>query len=357
MDPVASQVTRAAPELSEVTLATPASWADIAMTLDLEVKASGDVRRGALVHGSGHQSVMSLALLHLLDTSFSTKFGWHQATIWGLEEPESFLHQELAHQTAGLLRAFAEDGRFQILTTTHSPVVMAHAQCGVLISSSGAPITHTPQETIEASTTIGASAFVHPLLQGAPKPLLIVEGETDVKHLEVAYACLGRPNPWEIRSLAYFGLTGGTNGFDQLMRYHSSPIAARPNRSPVVLLLDHDSIGKVAGLQTAVQGIHDSSTAVAWDSSLANPELDLSAFRGIEGFLSTEALEASEADGALTLLRPAVGTPISVDKAKIDKASICRTLEGRSEPADYECFRRMLVYLESQLSTKPQLHA
>ncbi|HEX2343851.1 MAG TPA: hypothetical protein VHI98_25495, partial [Vicinamibacterales bacterium] len=58
-------------------------------------------------------------LIHFLDTQFSQGFGWHQATIWALEEPESFLHADLKNQLASFLVDATRQPRFQALVTTH----------------------------------------------------------------------------------------------------------------------------------------------------------------------------------------------------------------------------------------------
>jgi hypothetical protein len=45
--------------------------------------------------GAGHQAFFLYLILHLLDTNYGRFFGWRQATVWGVEEPESGLHRDL----------------------------------------------------------------------------------------------------------------------------------------------------------------------------------------------------------------------------------------------------------------------
>ena len=42
--------------------------------------------------GSGIQSLLMFETLSLIDRDYFQKFGWRQAAIWAVEEPESSLH-------------------------------------------------------------------------------------------------------------------------------------------------------------------------------------------------------------------------------------------------------------------------
>ena len=70
IEPVVQHLREAAPELAAASIATPSTWADIALTLDVELQESGQASRSALLHGSGHQSIVALSMLRLIDTDF-----------------------------------------------------------------------------------------------------------------------------------------------------------------------------------------------------------------------------------------------------------------------------------------------
>lgn len=350
-------IRKAAPELHDAVLATPESITDVAFPLTIALQTRDDIARDTRVHGSGHQSLLSYSLLHLVDSSFQSKFGWHQGTIWGIEEPESFLHEELALGLGRMLRAFVDDDRFQILATTHSPTIMAFCRFGAVVAE-GRAKTLLPAELVPEATRAGAAPFVHSLLRGATRPLLVVEGSTDVTHLLNAYRVLNRPNPWEIRSLDEFSVAAGDSGMKQLIKYHGEVVAARPPESPVVALLDHNvNHNSIKAHDAKIRERHATSTVLQWLASCANPDLNMSTFTGIEAFLSTSALEGAQASKFVTLLRPSSGTPIAVDRATFDKAGLADHLSALSNPEHYKHFAPVLEYIESHLTAAPQLVA
>lgn len=352
IEPVVQHLRQAAPELDAASIATPSTWADIALTLDLELQESGQSSRSVLLHGSGHQSVVSLSMLRLIDTDFSSSFGWHQGTIWGLEEPEAYLHHELVFQVANLLAGFSEHPRFQIFVTTHSPTFMAFSDAGVLIQDSEVR-TLAPSELIREVASSGIGPFVHPLLINESKPLLVVKGPSDRQHLEHAYSHLGRPNPWSIVATEDLDLPPGVNGFRHLIQQHQRALRARNAGSPLVALLDH--VENLGPLSEELQGIHAKSSAHRWNVEQANPDLDPSEFRGIEAFLSTPSLLAAEQEGLITLMRPAGGVPMGC--RDVEKVKIAELLEERQTPEDYALFEPMLSFLESQLTAEPMMMA
>lgn len=61
-------------------------------------------------------------------------FGWKQATIWGVEEPEAALHRDLETRLADQFRRWCldSDTKLQLFVTTHSPVFTMAADSGHL---------------------------------------------------------------------------------------------------------------------------------------------------------------------------------------------------------------------------------
>src|SRR3546814_19164038 len=71
-------------------------------------------------------------MLRDIDTDYSRQFGWRQATVWAVEEPESGLHHDLQTRLSKKLIEWTSDQgrRLQVFTTTHSPVVAMSADRG-----------------------------------------------------------------------------------------------------------------------------------------------------------------------------------------------------------------------------------
>ena len=354
MADVTSQISAVTGELSGARVATPSDWADIALSLDLELQADGAEPRAANLHGSGHQSLLAVCLLHLVDTEFASSFGWRQATIWAIEEPESFLHHELAHGVAQLMSDFVKQPRFSAFMSTHSPSFMAYADGGSLFSKTGVSLLPSGPGLVAAATESGASPFVHPILAGSPKPLLVVEGRHDITHLKQAYARLGKVCPFEIREVEDLATASGSSGLKKLAKEHRQTIGARPADSPVVLLFDHDeSPAAVSDAAQRISRIHPRSTAIRLEPSWLNPDLDPAnaSFAGIEALLGTDFVEFVGEKCPEALLRPTAGTPISLKNGK-QSGFKKQAAESASEPIasdDYSRFEPLLDSLENLL--------
>ncbi len=90
---VSKQVTLGLPRTA-VAANLPADFADLVFTFGVTAITEGDsTRRTPEYEGSGAQSYMLLHILNLVDkTRRAGNFGWVQASVWAVEEPESFLH-------------------------------------------------------------------------------------------------------------------------------------------------------------------------------------------------------------------------------------------------------------------------
>ena len=93
---------QACPYEGEVRLATPTSWNEMVFAFGYRLSRDGiEVEDAA--QGSGIQSLLMLETLYLIDRDYFQKFGWRQAAIWAVEEPESSLHTTLEAQIAAYL--------------------------------------------------------------------------------------------------------------------------------------------------------------------------------------------------------------------------------------------------------------
>jgi hypothetical protein len=309
--PVTSLLQDAPGQVSRLEVTTPGDWAEVAWSLALKLQSSGPRAMDVGLHGSGNQTFLMYALLHFLDTRFSQEFGWHQATIWALEEPESFLHSDLESRLADFLVSSSGSARFQTLLTTHRLLFAAAADQRYEVTAVDGATTATARpvlELAERSLSTGVSPFVHPLNLTPPKPTLLVDGPYDVYYLTEAYRRSGRPNPWDIRALQDIDPAQGS-GKETTRKYlqqNQGPLKSRPRTSPVIVLLDwEDSDSDLETTQKHLSG-HPTSKAIRWPLTDANPELGDS-FHGIEHHLATELVSAVATNAALGIVRGAGG--------------------------------------------------
>jgi hypothetical protein len=187
----------------------------------------------------------------------------------------------------------------------------------------------------------------------------VVEGITDVKHMNSAYAALGRPNPWEIRMVEEYGVAPGTTGFDQLLKHHASVIAARRANAPVIIVFDHgEKAAKVGAIDAQLTKIHPKSRAIQWDAAEANPDLDLDSFSGIEAYLATTTLTQCASSKGLQILMPlGQAKPISIKKPQTAdmKRKLANFCEARKKKEDYVGFSSFLDAIEVAAGLRPKL--
>lgn len=356
--PVALDLGSAAPELGGVRLTTPSDWADVALSLNVELGREAEASSVEL-HGSGHQSLLAYCLLHLLDSDYSQSFGWRQATIWAIEEPESFLHQELTVHLSRLLQGYSRSPRFALFATSHSPAVMAFADVGGLVDGNVEML--PPRELVVRAAQAGASPYTHRLLAGVPKPLLVVEGKLDVAHLTAAYKVLSRVNPFEIREVLDLVGEQGESAMKHLLQFHGQTLAARPLSAPVVLLLDQDvQIRKIQALRQDLSALHPSSAVVQTDSTWCTQGLDPGDFGGIEGLLSVDLVRAADAELPRTALTQDANGEVSLKRNSAKwkprdemKAKLGELGPRRSIRNDYENFNPLIDELDRVLLNAP----
>lgn len=356
MDPISARLKRATPHVEGVEFSMPKELGDLLFSFVPNIRVTGGEQFEALQHGSGVQSYLTYLMLAFLDTQFAAQFGWQQATIWAIEEPESFLHQELQHRLAAFLSELGEGERTQVFCTTHSDVVLRYSKKGVMCRLNMGRTewrVHHARILCGEAAKAGVSPFVHPLLFSSQKPLLLVEGETDRRYVDLAYQLFGRPNPWTVRNILALDDSAHLQGIDGLRTYLSANrtvLGTRPLDAPCVVLVDwNENKKKVAGL-TKELGEHSTSSVIQWEERECNPDLDHS-FAGIERSLSTEVIQAAEREGILSTLRPSGGElPLVLVKSSLKKVQLVDFVEKRANREDVELFKRLLDRLDRRLA-------
>lgn len=355
-----NEVLAAAPgHVQGIALETPDDWAEVVWSLALRMEASDTRDLPAELHGSGSQTFLAYVLIAYLDTRFAQRFGWHQATIWAIEEPESFLHADLEKELTNFLNQQCREDRFQGFLTTHEPLFAATAEKRYevrLVDGKTVIDPLTISELADRTVAAGITQFVHPLNLTTIKPTLLVEGPFDVFYIERAYVSAGRTNPWDVRSLDDIepGLGGGKEKIRKYLAGNRGPLRARPSASPVVVLLDPDaSQGEVDGLKQLLE-VHPTSTAARWPPDKVNSELDGSV-RGIEQFLSSALYEATAAAHSASGLYKTMDVPprfgITKDKTSSAKQKLANACLDRDEADDLRLITNLLPWLEAFLPT------
>lgn len=290
-------------------LLTPASIEDLFFPFAFQIASNG-VTFDDSVQGSGIQSLLTLATSYMVDCDYSQRFGYRQATIWALEEPEVYLHSDLeATVASGLLSMTSEESaRLQIICSTHSGLFLQHSNFSSILSinSSGESICETTGVTdvasIKKASELGISQWQDPLLYYPKFPLLIVEGKSDFEILHQAFRLANIDLNEHNIKVSYLELldaenssTGGIEATKRFLKNRLHILRLRPENAKIVVLLDWESQNRAAIFNELRS---KQLKCVVWPEDHLNPELDQT-FRGIERALSTQIITSSDPTGTL----------------------------------------------------------
>lgn len=356
--PIEEKLKDTATNVNELSLTVPTDLSQLLFAFKPQMKVRGGEKLDSLQHGSGVQSYLTYRMLHFLDTRYSSKFGWHQATIWAIEEPESFLHQSLQHKMADFFSEIGRDERFQVFTTTHNDIFARYSSSGLLFTlDNGKTNALTTDSTylIELLSKKGIVSFVHPLHYSVRKPLLLVEGITDKRYLENYYRVTKLVNPWDVRAIEEIDPGSNLKGVDGLGSYLNSNISVLKTRaidSPIIVVIDwNENNTKIEKINRALS-VHQPSTAVQWPEANANPQLDES-FTGIERFLSTSIIEKAGVEGILSLKNPyKKDYPLSLVRSSLSKTRLCDFVIAQCDENDYDHFKGFIKIIEQKIIQK-----
>jgi predicted ATP-dependent endonuclease of OLD family len=304
---------QACPYEGEVRLATPTSWNEMVFAFGYRLSRDGiEVEDAA--QGSGIQSLLMLETLFLIDRDYFQKFGWRQAAIWAVEEPESSLHTTLEAQIAAYLAGISLESasRLQVLCTTHSDLMLQYSDSAILVERKDVETKFTPMRDVrrmlETLSRAGVSRWVHPILHSPLDPLILVEGKYDEAFFQEAFRYVRPKKRIRVQYLEEISDGGATGGVDDLHRYvkaNMQPIKARRKDAPVVVVLDWDSAAKKDAF-AKLFGANDSFTVLVWPESCFNPKLSKS-FRGIERHFSDRMIRQARKKASDLFFRSAKG--------------------------------------------------
>ncbi len=299
---LSDDITRFAPDIAKVRLATASSLADLAFNFGYRL-AEGNAEMDESEQGSGLQSVLMFETLHLIDRDYFQRFGWKQAAIWAVEEPESSLNTALEARTAHLLGSIAGDpaNRLQVIGTTHSDLMIQYAGCGFYIEKrlvSGkfpeSVVEAKPlRQLLEATAQFGVSRWVNPILYYPLEPVVLLEGRFDRDFVIKCVTALGAQTSARFVCLEDLKQDPTKGGVETLFRFvqdNVDVIKSRQSPAKVCVLLDWDSTTRVNSFRNLFRP-QDPFLCIAWNKDEANPLLSES-FHGIERFFSDRVIDA-----------------------------------------------------------------
>jgi energy-coupling factor transporter ATP-binding protein EcfA2 len=212
-----------------------------------------EIATGALVTddtlGAGSQAYIMFHLLKLVDTKYASTFGWRQATVWAVEEPETSLHRDLVCKLAATLRSWADeyDLRMQIIGTTHSEVVATAATNGFLVRLEDRSRTSIKSEKlpdlVHLAATSGVSGIIEPILCYSTNTVVLTEGSLNRMVLERVSAKTQTACGCKFVTLSDIDTLESASGVDNIIDYLKRWGKIIPNRAqscPLIVLLDYD---------------------------------------------------------------------------------------------------------------------
>jgi hypothetical protein len=293
----------ACPGEGDVKLATPTSWQDMAFAFGYRL-IRDDIEIEDIAQGSGIQSLLMLETLYLVDLDYFQQFGWRQAAIWAIEEPESSLHASLEARVGAYLSSICSSpsSRLQLLCTTHSDIVMQYANQIIEVDQfngrSKFLISNDPKSSIERLCRTGVSRWIHPILYYPLDPVLIVDGKFDEIFWREAFKILNiqkLPIVTYLEQLDPAAGTGGNSNTYNYIKTHLQAIKSRRKNAPICVILDwEDQSWQNKHEKLFEEG--DPFFAMCWPVEKSNPKLSNS-FKGGERFYSNRIIEAASKSG------------------------------------------------------------
>lgn len=338
---VSQEVTRVMPDVVKVQLATARSLADLVFKFGYRLSVGG-AQLDDTEQGAGMQSFLMFLTLYLIDRDYSQRFGWKQAAIWAVEEPESSQNMALEAQVARFLSRItrAKTSRLQVISTTHSDLMVQYSdKCYYVekreISTGRRTLGVTEAELCDQRDLLrkcarfGVSRWINPLLYYPLDALVLVEGKRDRTFIIECLRLLKLDH--EYRVVCLEDVTGkpekgGVDTIRDFTKSYADDIKTRYKSAPVVVVLDWEAKAKVSEFLRPFSA-DDPIKVMAWDETEANPKLHPS-FRGIERFYSDRMLSVVEARDPSLISTKQDGTKcIMPEDAKRAKSILDTVLE------------------------------
>lgn len=292
----------------ELSAELPSSLEELVSTLKLRLSMlyEGNHVIGAELQGAGVQLFTALLLLYSLHRSQPGRsFGWLQAIIWGVEEPENSLHKSLEAEIAAFFQRNArENPRFQFIISTHSEIFAGYSNCIVSLKRDGLSETVSTvfrgkdgiREGLKEMGKAGIGIYTEPILTNPINTIVLVEGKSDKFIVEQALRCLRvAEEQYMVLSPEDLGMhSGGTPNIEKVLDKLGNHFAYRPGN--LCIILDWETKEKTYNnIRKRIENLGDKSRegfhVVKLDEKYADPKVS-KGFKGIERFLSYSYLRS-----------------------------------------------------------------
>ena len=291
--PIGEGLAKHVPGLARVTLDIPERLSDLVLSVGLEVQTQQGARLAGDLQGAGVQSRLMYALAALADTAFSLRFGWRQAVIWAVEEPEHSLHTNLEYEVVDFFKETASRKAFQVVASTHSEIMAGHCDTGFHLTLDGGVTRAAPREPLELiqeCTRAGVTRHASPVVGFRESPWLLAEGPRDRRYLYAAAGLNGSRIPavvLSVQDLPGAQEGGGVDALKTWLKNNPKALVGKPEYAPVVALLDWEtSEGTRVEVEKRLRQQQPRAVCLLMPADQANPKLGKSV-RGIERFLPT----------------------------------------------------------------------
>lgn len=311
--------------MTQPSIASPESLADLLSVSGFQARGvHGNVVRDE-EWGSGNQAFFLYEVLQAIDTNYSRSFGWKQAAIWGVEEPESGLHRDLETRLADEFRTWCTDPslKLQIIQTTHSPIFTMASDVGYWVDISDGASTlaasNIPSLVRDAERR-GVSGWVQPILAYPTNPVVLVEGTSDAEILAHVAAITGFDR---LRFLALSELDaaergGGKDAIAGYIRKHGGLLGNRPKEAPLMLLFDWDVSNEEVDKARKAYGTEGAIAVLRMNPAHCDPQMSED-FRGIERFFPPRIIREAASAGDF-VIGDARGKPLSISASQLSIA-------------------------------------
>ncbi len=303
--PIKEEITKADKNIADVNIQTPDDITELVNAAVYQLKTSSGIILSEKLQGQGIQNVLLFAVLYLVDKNFHRKFGWKIATIWAVEEPETFLHFDLENQLANYFSSISskEGERFQVLCTSHSNVFPQYAishhmlkatkiEKGLSVNtwtySSNYPahdfLTKLIEERISNCLSL-VTAYPH-------QKIILLEGEIDEFIFNQLIKRKNIQNTLAF-SLQRFVSDDQCKGDSQLQTFLKANLHVLKNRSKncgVYAIFDWESTKHP--INQLSKSISSPNVIYQFDENDVNPLLDKT-FHGIERYYPTNIIQAA----------------------------------------------------------------
>jgi len=343
-------------QIEDLELATPKELGELIFYpsgLRIVLKDAGTIEDTFL--GAGAQSILMFCMLHMIDKAKFQGFGWNQASIWAIEEPESSLHRDLQLKAAALLRSYSESDRFQVLVTTHNEIFIESASCGfgVTLDSARLRSVVTPRSVADLADQAANDlicAWVPPALKRPLQPLVMVEGKTDRDILRRAAQLTDVATQVLFCTPSELDPALGGDGFEQIVEFltrHGRHIGGRVRSCPLLVLADWDIAERDLRKAAQKYGRGEEQRVGRMQETWCDRQMTRS-IKGIERLMSPRIMKLALEDSAVGIAETKSGDFVVTDRQRFDgsKVKLAELFLEQARPEDCTSLRMALDWVE-----------